>query len=582
MHRDPLPRWRKLAVMLTLTLVATALVVSPAAGAGGKNHFRPSGAFEGAEGAGGEAGELRTPQQYEEEAQDNPVTGSQSLFSQCRFAPFAGRTDIYGPFAAWEHDAIVGDTEFGFADGTSCYNPQNEQNIVINPKNPANVVTSANEYRDDSCRVYVSDDGAQTWTNVILPGWSAASGATDNFKYLGCGGDPVLAFAPDGTLYFAGLGYNFDKFPRTKSGVAVATSTDGGHHWSKPKMVDYNATGNTFQDKEWIGVGPDGRVYLTWTRFYQGPRGLSYYSSPILMSMSKDHGANWTAPKPVSDASHPYNQGSQVGATADGSIWVAYEGSSPSTDYATDALVLARSRDGGRTWTNSEVARIYDDLDCYPIQQPGGQDRQTLTNEQFRINSFPSMAIDPSNGHIAITWADNEGSGSCGAGGTTFAGTTSNQVKLVTFDGSSWGSVRTITSGAADKVYPSVGINGGKIAVGYYTREFATGAPGDTCAIVERDTDTGALVPPADPDRASANVCLDFALKTSADNFAATTRVSGESSNPYILFSGSFIGDYTGTAVDAQGNVATVWTDFRGNPGLTSPNQDTIVGYLPH
>ena len=51
-----------------------------------------------------------------------------------------------------------------------------------------------------------------------------------------------------------------------------------------------------------------------------------------------------------------------------------------------------------------------------------------------------------------------------------------------------------------------------------------------------------------------------------------------QSSNPYILFAGSFIGDYTGTAVDASGRAVTVWTDFRGNPGVTTPNQDTIVG----
>ncbi len=78
------------------------------------------------------------------------------------------------------------------------------------------------------------------------------------------------------------------------------------------------------------------------------------------------------------------------------------------------------------------MARVFDDLDCYPLQQPGAQDRQTLSFEQFRINSYPSMAIDRSNGHIAIVWADNQGSGNCGTGGSSFIGTTSNQVKLVT------------------------------------------------------------------------------------------------------------------------------------------------------
>ncbi|MBV8635493.1 MAG: hypothetical protein JO002_13450, partial [Burkholderiaceae bacterium] len=75
--------------------------------------------------------------------------------------------------------------------------------------------------------------------------------------------------------------------------------------------------------------------------------------------------------------------------------------------------------------------------------------------------------------------------------------------------------------------------------------------------------------------------CLDYAINSSYDlggTFSAETRVSSQSSNPYTLFSGSFIGDYTGVAVDASGHAYTVWTDFRGLPGVTTANQDTMVG----
>lgn len=344
-------------------------------------------------------------------------------------------------------------------------------------------------------------------------------------------------------------------------------------------MVAYNATGNFFYDKEWIGVGNDGTVYLTWTNFYQGPKGLGYLKSPIVMASSKNGGKSWSSVKEVSDAAHPYNQGSQVAMAPDGALYVAYEGASPSSGYNQDALVIARSTDGGTHFTTTEVARVYDDLSCYPTQI-GGQGRQTLTNEQFRLNSYPSMAIDPTNGKIAIVWSDNEGSGNCGSNDPTFTGSaTSNQVKLVTStNGTSWTSPRRLTSGA-DKVFPSVGANAGVISVGYYTREFSTSVGAHReCGIMERDTTTGAFVAPTDAGRAAAAVCLDWALKTSNDNFGATHRISSQSSNPYILFSGSFIGDYTGTAVDGNGNTVTVWTDFRGNPGVTTPNQDVLVG----
>jgi hypothetical protein len=529
----------------------------------------------------GEGSELRTPLQFEEEAQNNPLAGSQVLFSRCRFAPFA-TGGLYAPLAGREHDAIVGDTAFGFADGTSCFNPQNEQNLVINPANSRHLVTSANEYRANAHVAYVSTDRGVSWTNVVLPGWTRDTGGAGIFAHLDSCGDPVLAFSRDGArLYYAGLVCNFDKYPRQISGVAVAVSADGGLHWDAPVMVNSAASGDFFQDKEWIGVGNDGTVYLTWTRFYQGPKGAGYLRSPIVMASSRTGGKSWSSVKEVSDAAHPYNSGSQVGMAPDGSLYVAYEGASPASSYNTSALIVARSVDGGTSFSNTEVARVYDDADCYPIQRPGAQDRQTLSFMQFRINSFPSMAIDPSNGTVAIVWADNQGAGSCGNGGSSFVGTTSNQVKLVTSaNGTAWSAPRTLTTGAADKVYPAVGANAGRIVVGFYTREYSPlpTAADRRCGISELDTATNTVVLPVDAARRDAPVCMDWAIRSSTDNFATQTRVSAQSSNPYILFAGSFIGDYTGMALDTFGRAVTVWTDFRGNPGVTTPNQDAVVG----
>ena len=577
-------QWRRIALLSSAALVATCLVVGTAAAAPGGNRFKASGPVMGA----GEAGEMRSPLDFEEEAADHPQTGAQVLFSRCRQSPFAGNSGLYKALVAPVHDAIVGDTEFAFADGSTCYNPQNEQNIVINPSNSSNIVTSANEYRFDAHMVYYTTDGGASWVNVILPGWTRSTGGSGIFGHLDSCGDPVLAFSPDGSrLYYSGLVCNFDKFPRQISGIAVAVSLDGGAHWDAPVMVNSAATGDFFQDKEWIGVGNDGTVYVTWTRFYQGPQGLGYIKSPIVMASSSTGGKSWSSVKQVSDDAHPYNQGSQVGMAPGGALYVAYEGATPSSGYAHDALIVARSTDGGNSFTNTEVARVFDDLNCYPVQQPGAQNRQTLSYEQFRINSFPSMAIDRSNGQIAIVWADNEHSGNCGSDDplhSSFTGTTSNQVKLVTSsNGINWSVPATITSGAADKVYPSVGANAGRIVVGFYTREYSPVPTNKDrkCGIMELDTLTGKVVPPADAARRNAPVCLDWAIKSSTNGgqtFTPQQRVTAQSSNPYILFAGSFIGDYTGTAVNAAGVAVTVWTDFRGNPGVTDPNQDVVVG----
>jgi hypothetical protein len=425
----------------------------------------------------------------------------------------------------------------------------------------------------------VTTNGGITWHDVIMPGWTNITLAKGQFVKTGCGGDPAMAFAPDGSLYFSALTYNLDKFPREMSGVAVSKSTDGGLHWAPPVMVSYNAAGNFFYDKEWIGVSNDGTVNLTWTKFYQGPLGLSYIKSPIVISQSKNGGKSWSSVKEVSDASHPYNQGSSVARAPNGTLYVTDEGATPGSGYNQDALVVARSTDGGNSFSNHEVARIWDDLDCYPRQLPGGQGRQTLTGEQFRLPVMPSLAIDPTTGLIAVGWADDQGAGNCGSGGTTFVGTTSNQIKVATSsNGTSW-NVQSITSSAPDKLFASVGANAGVLSVAYYTRDYAQ-TPGDTyCEAKVIDSVTAAISP-----LSTANVCLDWALKTSTDggaSWSSQVRITSHSSNPYTLFAGSFIGDYEGTAVDDQGTTWTVWTDFRGNPGLTSPGQDTLVGTIP-
>ena len=91
-------------------------------------------------------------------------------------------------------------------------------------------------------------------------------------------------------------------------------------------------------------------------------------------------------------------------------------------------MVIARSTDDGATFQTKELARVYDDLDCYPIFAG----RQTLTDMHFRLNSYPSMSVDPvTRRHLALRWTDQQGSGTCGNGGSSFTGTTSNQVKLI-------------------------------------------------------------------------------------------------------------------------------------------------------
>src|SRR5205823_8592227 len=134
-------------------------------------------------------------------------------------------------------------------------------------------------------------------------------------------------------------------------------------------------------------------------------------------------------------------------------------------------------------------------------------------------------------------------------------------------DGVHWTAPRTITSGPADKVYAAVGAQAGRGDICYDTQAYspAPTATDRSCGIAELDSTTGNVVLPTDAGRANAAVCLDWAVRSSSDNFATAKRVTTQSSNPYITFAGSFMGDYTGTAVGAAVKAFPVLTDFRGN-----------------
>ena len=557
-------KWVLASIALAASYLAVALVAGAASPAPSQHKWRFSPTVN-----------APWAQEDDEEQLDSPIAAA----GLCRSSPW-NTGAAYGPLGS-NIDVIHNDAlnASGFSN-FGCTTPQNETTIAVNPTNPNNLIAGANDYRvccdftglnDATGGAYYSFDNGLTWTNVQLPALTAETAAKGQLQKVDSAGDPVIAFSPDGVAYYANIAFSRVS---PASAILVSVSRDGGKTWSEPNVVTFTNAGNFVHDKNWIAAGPDGKVVITWTRFNLGPRGLGFRESPIVGAFSKDYGKTWNRQSfPISDAAHPFNQGSQVQYGPDGALYVSYEAASPTTGFATDAMVIARSTDDGQTFQTKELARVYDDFDCYPMFAG----RQTLSDMHFRLNSYPSMSIDQSTGVIAIVWTDDQGAGNCGTGQASFSGTTANQVKLLRGTWATIGSaaVEHVTSSAPDKVFPSVAAAGGKLVVGYYTRDYAILSLATVCHFRTNDAGGANITPSPSPN----SVCMDYAAKKSSDNFASQIRLSTESSNPYIQFAdGGFIGDYSQVAINPDASRAFgAWTDFRGNPGVTTANQDVMV-----
>ena len=488
----------------------------------------------------------------------------------------AGQLGTPNPFAnpVPNVDAIVGDTVVPVGTQAGCAAAQNETPVAVNPSNPRNLVAGSNDYRvfntrenrnDGSGWAYTSMDAGKTWTNVQLPHLTFQTGATGALSDMDSAGDPAIAFGPHNSVYYANI-----VFSRLNlgSGIAVSASHDGGLTWGEPSIVQLDgvdASGNgtstdVFNDKEWIGVDQhSGAVYVSWTRFDAS-------ASPIVVSKSVNGGSSWSARRPVSPTAAsfapggitPYDQGSFPLIGSDGSLFIAYEGAVCQTlacDQAGDhdAVVMAKSTNGGSSFVNREVAINYD----FPFNPD--VENQTLTGENFRINSFPSLAIDPTSNRLYVSWADDRNGTYDSAGnsvrtnGDVFVSTSSNGVQ--------W--QKPITLGSSqDEVFPAVTAYDGRVAVSYYTRKY-------------------------DPNGIGLDVGINTGNGMGRLKDSRIARVTTQTSNPQVQFvgigavsgkvlQGLFIGDYTGLAMGRDLIAHPTWTDFRGNPTLagSTPNQE--------
>jgi len=261
---------------------------------------------------------------------------------------------------------------------------ESENSVFVDPDN-ANYILNSNNSTSWTGSSVGSLYGANYFqsSNAGI-GWSG----TENGAGGANSGDPTTAIGHNGREYI--------NFISSASGQGIAYS-DNGTTWSTATVAP-NPGSLADKNHMWIDnklTSPyEGNLYVAWTDF----GGTD--DTHIKISRSTDDGVTWSTPLKLSGAINAgsHNQGVNIQTGPAGQVYVAWAvyDSWPSDE---SAIGFAKSTDGGATF--GAASRVISNIRGI---------RTTAVLKNHRVNSFPCMAVDISNGsfsgNIYIVWTN--------------------------------------------------------------------------------------------------------------------------------------------------------------------------------
>ena len=407
-------------------------------------------------------------------------------------------------------------------------NKQNEPAVAVDANNPSVLAAGSNEEIDmEQCAagnpatcpftqgvgvsgIYFSYDSGTTWTQPTYTGLTARDcpavtpctavtgpiGTLPNYADNGLvsDGDPALAFGPrlgsDGKfsyengsrLYYANLTSNVST-TRTdaafKGFEAIAVSytdhTTQAHQptqnsdWSAPTLISKQSS-TTFSDKEqlWADNAASsayfGSVYVCWASFRSNSHGMAF-PTPLYVSRSRDGGVTWTTSQvgPATDNGiNSQPDGCTIRTDSKGGVYVFGVATRNGTTYE----AMYKSTDGGAKFGPLQLVA--------PAVAPGKFDpalgRPVMDGiAGFRVDLAVGPSVDIANGapsgadatdQIVLTWSD----GAAGINNEKLMLTTSRD------GGATWTTPSAIGLQSGDRpVYtaPAISPNGTDVYVVY-------------------------------------------------------------------------------------------------------------------
>jgi hypothetical protein len=289
---------------------------------------------------------------------------------------------------------------------------QNETPLAVNPANPQMLLSGSNDWNyNDGCGMYVSTDGGRSWSGALpegyLPGITkytndpavAGTGAYD------AGGDPVVAFSPDGkTAYFVCQAFNFTPPYQIQLLLNRGNVTSTGITWQTTGLTPistWNGDGKTkggngqFPDHESIHVDASGRIYVTWAQF----NGYGTHS-PVLVATSTNGGRSFSTPVHVTVATIRNNQDQRIVTAPNGDAYLTFDNGVQGGKGT--VFYVSKSTNGGATWSTPILfATLVNPVCIFPTYC------FNISGGQFRAGgTYPVPAYDIPRNRLVVAYAD--------------------------------------------------------------------------------------------------------------------------------------------------------------------------------
>ena len=261
--------------------------------------------------------------------------------------------------------------------------------LAVNPADRRQVAAVYVDVSVTQCRYAASSDGGATWpTGGALPsapGFPAPDAQNPNPHCDAAAGAPFDGGVAWGSGQNVYASYSPRRAPTHGDSIVVNRSRDGGRSFEAAVVAISGPTAalpRYFRPEVAVapgaGAGGADRVYVS-------AQAGTAAGNRVVVTVSNDAGATWGPAVEVAGAGVAVaGEPSTPVVTPDGAVHVAYR-----TAGVSAFVAVARSTDGGVTWTNRNAVAVQ------------GYNDGTST---FASTSFPRMSADPRNGALYITY----------------------------------------------------------------------------------------------------------------------------------------------------------------------------------